>query len=661
MAVTTLEIKARGPFAQGMAFGEVGPYQQLDGTVHFAVDPEYSSNTGITDLKLAPRDANGLVHCSADFRILKPATPQRGGYRLLLDVLNRGRQRALAYFNLAPDRPTPSAPLEPGDGFLMRQGYTVVWCGWQHDVPDVAGLMRINVPDALENGRPISGQIVVTFQPNTSIQVQGLSDRLHRAYPAKDLNDREAVLMVRDHEDSPPQIVPRQQWSFARLEGGRVVPDATYIYMAAGFLPGKVYQVIYTTIGAPVVGLGLLATRDIVSFLRYSPAREGNPCADQVQYAYSFGASQSGRFLRQFLHLGLNLDEQEQMVFDGLIPHISGARRGEFNLRFGQPSSGAKQSPGNLFPFHDKVQTEPETGRFDGLLARLASKVWLVAGSKVPKVFFTNSSAEYWGGHAALIHTNLDGTRDVAPSESVRVYHFAGTQHGSGTFPLTNTNAADGARGQQLFNCVDYRPLLRAALVRLDRWVTAGETPAPSRHLRIDDRTKVPPEETAATFRKIPGVQFPAHLRYIARLDFGPEIDAGVITKLPPSVGKPYANLVSAVDEDGNELAGVRLPDISVPLATHTGWNLRHPDMGGPGQVMSLIGSTIPFAATRAEREASDDPRPSIEERYASKEDYLRQVRQAAQSLVDQGYLLAEDIQTVADQASQPMTRSRVG
>jgi hypothetical protein len=458
---------------------------------------------------------------------------------------------------------------------------------------------------------------------------------------------------VREHEDAPPQTIPRQQWSFARLEGGRVVPDASYVYMASEFLPGKVYQVIYTTAGAPVVGLGLLATRDIVSFLRYSTARAGNPCAGDIRYAYSFGASQSGRFLRQFLYLGLNQDEQDRTVFDGLIPHIAGGRRGEFNQRFGQPSSTAKESTGNLFPFHDRVQTEEETGRMDGLLTRLAARVWLVPGGKVPKIFFTNSSAEYWRGDAALVHTNLDGSRDVASSATVRIYHFAGTQHGSGTFPLTDTNAADGARGQRIFNCVDYRPLLRAALVNLDRWVSAGESPPPSYHPRVDDGTAVLPERIAATFKSIPGVQFPAHLRSVARLDFGSGIDDGIATILPPRVGKAYANLVSAVDEDGNELRGIRLPDIGVPLATHTGWNLRHPDMGGPGQTMSMIGSTIPFPATRAEREASGDPRRSIEERYASKEDYLHRVRQAAHSLVDQRYLLAEDMELVVEQASQ--------
>jgi Alpha/beta hydrolase domain len=642
MAVTALEIKTCSPFAQGTAFGDVGPYQQLDGTVHFAVEPDHPGNAGITDLQLAPRDAHGLVHCSADFRMLQPAAPQHGSQRLLLDIVNRGNPTALTNFNSAVGR------LDPGNGFLLRQGYTVVWCGWQDDVPEADGLIRIRVPEAVDTaGQPIAGQIAVTFQLDVRSHVQLLADRLHRPHPAQDLNDRTAMLTVQEHEDAPPQTVPRHQWAFARLQGERVVPDASHIYLASGFVPGKIYQVVYTTTGAPVIGLGLLAVRDIVSFLRYGAVSDGNPCAGHIRYAYGFGRSQSGRFLRHFLYLGLNQDEQARLVFDGMLPLVAGGGRGEFNQRFGQPSNANKYSMKNLFPFHDTVQTDPETGRTDGLLARLA------AIGKVPKLFFINTSAEYWGGHAALTHTDLEGRHDLAPSEAVRIYHLAGTQHGPGNLLLTDTGTADEARAQHRPNAVDYRPLLRAALVQLDRWVTEGHTPPPSRHPRLDDGTAVPPEHTAATFRAIPGVHFPAHLRCIARLDFGARVEEGITTLLPPKAAKPYANLVSAVDADGNERAGIRLPDISVPLATYTGWNLRHPDIGGSGQTLSLVGSTIPFPATQAERRAAGDPRPSIAERYPSKEDYLRRVQHAAEALVAQGYLLAEDVPTVTEQAAQ--------
>jgi len=647
MAVIACELTSRQALADGRAFGTVGPYEQLDGTVHFAVDPTHPFNRGITDLHLAPRDANGLVHFAADVCILTPVDAQRGNHRLFLDVPNRGNRLALWMFNHAPRPAVPSAPLDPGNGFLMHHGYTVVWCGWQHDVPAVDGLMRIRVPEAQSANGPIAGKILVKFQPNAPSQVQLLSDRLHRPYPATHLDDPDATLLVRDADEAPPQVIPRAQWSFATLEAGKVVPDASHIYLTSGFVPGKRYQVVYTTTGAPVIGLGLLTPRDLVAFLRYGTAQEGNPCAGGLQYAYAFGASQSGRCLRQFLYLGLNEDEQERLVFDGVMAHIAGGKRGgDFNQRFGQPSGTLHPSLSDLFPFTDTAQTDPETGRTDGLLERLAAR------QKLPKIFFTHSSTEYWRGDASLSHTDVQGMRDVPPSASVRIYHYAGTQHASGTLPLTDTSPIDGSRGQQRFNCVDYTPLLRAALVRLDRWVTAQEAPPPSRYPCLADGTAVRPEHTAALFTAIPGVHFPAHLPCVVRLDFGPEAEAGIATLLPPRVGETYPHFVPAVDADGNERSGIRLPDVSVPLATYTGWNMRHPAMGAPDHLMGLMGATLPFAPTQREREAVGDPRRSIAERYPSIADYLERVRKAAEALVAEGYVLGDDVDAVVEQAA---------
>ena len=648
MAIITLEIKARQTLAGGREFGAVGPYLQLDGTAHFAIDPRHPGSRCIADVDLAPRDGDGRVRFAADLRILVPEDPRSGNRRLLFDVVNRGNRLALAMFNRVPRPITPSVPLDCGDGFLMRHGYTVVWCGWQHDVPAVDGLMRIHVPDAQTADVPVSGKLLVSFQPNAPGQVQLLSDRAHRAYPSSNFEDPEAMLLVRGADDTPPQVIPRGQWSFAKIEGGQVVPDAAHIYLAAGFVPGKVYHVIYTTTGAPVIGLGLLTARDIVAFLRHSTAQQGNPCAGTIERAYAFGASQSGRYLRQFLYLGLNEDEQERMVFDGLLVHIAGGKRGgDFNQRFGQPSASLQPNMSNLFPFADTVQIDPVTGRADGLLDRLEAR------RQMPKIFFTNTSTEYWRGDASLIHTNVEGTNDLAPSASVRIYHFAGTQHSSGTLPLTDTNPVDGARGQQKFNSVDYTPLLRAALVRMDRWVTEEEAPPPSRYPRLADGTAVPPEQPKRVFTALPAVGFPAHLPQVRRLDFGSAAECGIATTLPPVVGKPYPHFVPAVDQDGNEASGVRLPDLTVPLATYTGWNLRHPQIGAPDQLMSLMGSTIPFPATRRDSEVLGDPRLSISERYLSKTEYRAQVRREAQRLVEDGHLLADDLELVVDQASR--------
>ena len=659
MPVTRLEITSERPFADGQPFGDVGAYMQVDGTAYFAVDPLHPANETIADVKLAPRNEQGLVEFSADFRILRPDDPSRGNGRLLLDVLNRGKALALRNINSAPDI-APDAPLHPGNGFLMREGYTVVWCGWQHDVPDTPGLLRIHVPEAMEDGKPVSGRVVVTFQPNAVVQSQYLSDRMHRAYPANKLEDWESVMTVQEDEDAREQVIPRKQWWFARpstgsAEGGRLIPDPCYVHVEDGFQPGKVYQIIYTTTGAPIAGLGLAATRDIASCLKYGdaptltlPRRER-----ELERAYAFGVSQSGRFLRSFLYHGLNYDESGRAVFDGFMPHVAGGKRGEFNQRFAQPSSQATRSVNSLFPFADADQTDPDTGLTDGLLSRLAAQ------GDLPKVMYTYTSSEYWAGHGALVHTDVEGEQDVEPPDAVRVYAFAGTQHALGGLPLTDVDPVDGYRGAHSFNCLDYRCLLRAALVKLDSWVSEGKAPPPNQHPRLSDATAVAPAGAAASLEAVPGVKLPRPIRKFTRLDFGP--DAGVPSIVPAAIGRDYPCLVSQVDGDGNEVAGIRLPLVSVPLATHLGWNRRHADIGGEGQTLStggasggtLRGSSIPFAATRSEREETGDPRLSIEERYASRQSFLEQIEDAARQLVADGYLLEEDVERLVTQAEE--------
>ena len=645
MPVTRLEITSEHPFADGQSFGEVGAYTQIDGTAHFAVDPLHPANETVADIKLAPRNAQGQVEFSADFRILRPVDQGKGNGRLLLDVLNRGKALALRNINSAPDV-APDAPMDPGNGFLMREGYTLVWCGWQHDVPDSPGLLRINVPEAMENGKPVSGRIVVTFQPNAVVESQYLSDRMHRAYPANRLEDWESVMTVQEDEDAREQVIPRKQWWFARMEDGRRIPDPCYVHLEGGFQPGKVYQVIYETTGAPVAGLGLAATRDIASHLRFDG--DGG-----LEHAYAFGVSQSGRFLRSFLYHGLNYDEAGRAVFDGFIPHVAGGKRGEFNQRFAQPSSQATRSVNSLFPFADMDQTDPDTGLTDGLLSRLAAQ------GELPKVMYTYTSSEYWAGHGALVHTDVEGQTDVEPPDAVRVYAFAGTQHALGGLPLSDTDPVDGYRGAHAFNCLEYRGLLRAALTNLDRWVSDGIAPPASQYPSIGDGTAVAPAAAATKLEEIPGVKLPQPVRKFTRLDFGP--DPLVPSVIPATVGRDYPCLVSQVDADGNEVAGIRLPLVSVPLATHLGWNRRHGDIGGEGQTLStggasggtLRGSSIPFLATREERAAGGDPRPSIEERYASRESFLGQIEAAAWQLVAGGYLLEEDVERLVAQAGE--------
>ena len=577
--------------------------------MHFAVDPTHPLNAVVTDLKLAPRGADGRVAFQSDFYLLRPVDPTRGNRRLLLDVPNRGRKVALGMFNSAVRVPDPTTAEDFGNGFLMRHGWTVAWLGWQHDVPRRDGMMALDIP------RPpgVGGLVRCEFQPNTPTDVRPMADRYHVPYAVAELDDPAARMLVREHAGAPAVAVPRSAWRFARREGDRLVPDASHVYLEGGFAVGHIYELVYRSQDPVIVGLAFLGVRDTGAFLKWGSAAQGNPCAGALDRSVLFGVSQSGRFLRHMLYLGLDEDEQGRMVFDAVMPHVAGGRRGEFNMRFGQPSVNAQSALGSLFPFADEPQTDPVTGQRDGLLSRIAQR------GRWPKIFATNTSAEYWRSDASLIHTDVASGRDVAPPASVRIYHFAGTQHTPGAIPPPDTDPNTGSRGLQPFNVVDYAPLLRAALVNLDRWMSDEVAPPPSVFPRLADGSAVPAESTAPTFRAIPGVRFPDRVTRVARLDFGPQTVAGILSELPPKSGAEFAAWVSAVDRDGNELAGIRPVELRVPLATVTGWNPRHPEQGAPGDLMAMMGSTLPFARTEAERQRRGDPRASIAERYASR------------------------------------------
>jgi hypothetical protein len=646
MAVTRLDLISREPLLGGQTFGAAGAYEVLKGTVTFTADPAHPCNQGITDIALAARNRTGQVEWWADIALLRPTTSARSNRRLFFEVINRGRVRTFSRFDHVADTPDLSDPKYLGDAFVLQQGYTMAWCGWQWDVMRVDGLYGAGMPQAMDGTTPIGGQVLCQWWPQTTTPTLILADRMHQPYPTVDVDDPHAVLTVRDSENAPRQVIPREQWSFARVTRGEAVPATTSVLLEGAFRAGKIYECVYRTRHAPVAGLGLLAVRDVVSYLKYETDAQRNPCAGGLDYAYGFGASQSGRFLRHFLYLGLNRDEADRQVFDGLMPHVAGAQRGEFNRRFAQPSATALQGPNTVFPFTDAEQVDPVTDQRDGLLRRLASS------GHCPKILYTNSSAEYWRGDAGLSHISVDGTADIALPDTVRCYLFAGTQHTPGTLPLTD-RAGDGSRGQQPMNSVDYSPLLRAALVNLDRWVTHKEPPPPSCYPRVADGTAVPPASLAPLFQSLPGGKFPSIFSQPHRLDFGATWEQGIAAELPPKVGVPYAMLVPAVDADGNEIAGIRLPELAVPLATYTGWNLRHPSHGAPEQSLRMQGSTIRFAPTQSAREQAGDPRPAIAERYASREVYRELVVKAAEALSAYGYLLAADVKGMVQRALQ--------
>ena len=629
MAVVRLEVTRREPVLGGARFGAGSAYEKIEGVLHFAVDPAHPVHAPITDLSRAPRNARGLVESSADFSLLRPV--DGGRRRLLLDVPNRGRKIALGMFNSTPRSNDPTTREDFGNGFLMRHGYTVAWIGWQPDVPRRDGMMALTVPRV----PGVSERVRCEFRPNARVDVLPLADRYHIPHPVARPDDPDAELHVREHAEAPAVAVPRSAWRF---------PDASSVALDGGFAPGRIYECYYRAENPPLVGLGFTAVRDTASFLRWGGVEQGNPCAGAIDRSYVFGVSQSGRFLRHLLYLGLDEDEAGRFVWDAVVPHVAGARRGEFNCRFGQPSLNALHAVGSLFPFTDGEQEDPVTGQRGALLHRLAAR------ATPPRVFTINTAAEYWRGDGSLVHTDVAGKQDVTPPPFVRQYLFAGTQHTPGAIPPPAADPNTGGRGLHAFSVVDYSPLLRAALVNLDRWVTDGVEPPPSAVPRLADSTAVAAETTRAVFATIPGARFPDHLPRPLRLDFGSEVERGIVA-LPPKIGAPYVTVVPAVDDDGNDRPGIRPSELRVPLATFTGWNPRHPDQGAPGDLMAMMGSTLPFARTAAERARAGDPRRAIDERYAGRDGYLARVRSDAQAMVAARHLLAEDVDAVVERA----------
>ena len=637
MAVERLEIKRRIPYLDGQKFGAGRSYERIDAIAHYAVDPDHEANASIIDLDKAER-AGGLVRFSGDVTLLVPSD---GGNRaMLFEIPNRGNRVLTRMFNQAPFDLMPTDDIHPGDGFLMRQGWSLAWVGWQWDVPKPGPRIGLSAPLVADGAA--DGQMQLRVQPDLPQADISLTDHHvgsignHQLIPTRDIDDGQARLLVRDHIYADSREIPRDQWRFARDEAGAPVDDAAHIWLDGGFAAGQVYDLLYTPLECPVNGAGLIAARDLASFLR---SAADSPLAGTIDHAVAEGISQCGRFLRTFLGLGMNTDEAGAMVFDGLLVHIAGGRRGEFNQRYGQPSVQPTPNFGHMFPFADEPQSDPRTGRQAGLMD--AQK----AAGNMPKVFQTDTAAEYWRGDASLAHLSVADGSDVEPPPYVRRYLFAGTQHGAGVLPFADISPF-GSHGSNYFNLVDYRPLYRAALTNLLAWAASDTAPPESAFPRQADGTGASREIVADELARIPGLTCPdmAVLPSVYPLDLGPKAAQGIATSPASRTGPAYPCVVSAVDPDGNETGGVRMPDVTVPVATHAGFNVRHPEAGGAGQILEYVGLTLPFATDAAARAASGDPRPSIAERYDSRDAYLGRVRDAAQALVEQRLLLAADI-----------------
>src|SRR5437763_5052880 len=644
MPITGITISAVEPFAEGKAFGQAGGYVRVRGVARGVLDPRAPENAGIVDLDKAACNAPGLVEYATDFFALRPAEPRRGSGLLVYDVTNRGNKRILQFIeDVSAEDPMagndPKTARDGGLGFLLGRGHSIVWSGWDPGAPRANNGLGADFPTALENGKPITGRIRDEFHVGTRGPAELVVRRL--AYPAAALDQPEARLAVRDREGDRRRDIPRAEWEFVDNRSIRLLPEGR------PFEPFKIYELWYQATEPKVLGIGFASVRDLVSFLRYedgenpllaptvpSPAsggglRRGNA---EIRHAIGFGVSQSGRFLRHFLELGMNRDGAGRRVFDGVFSHVAGAGKVFANHRFGMPGRTATQHedrlyPENWFPFGAAVATDPFSGRTGAILR---------GDPTDPLVIETNTATEYWQKAASLVHTDPSGASDAELPANARAYLIAGTQH-------AGRPGADPRPGP----CVNPRnphsatPALRALFHALEEWVTKAVAPPPSRVPRLVDGTAVKAE--VARMPRVKGFALaPGANRITPPVDW---ID-------PPEDGQAqlYETFVSAVDADGNEIAGIRLPPIAAPLATYTGW---HVYRAAPGELCDRDGSRIPFARSRAERDADDDPRPSLEERYGSREAYVARVREAAAALVAERLLLAADAEAFVAAAKE--------
>ena len=647
--VVRVLIDRREDVLGGRAWGSAGPYEKLVGRIYFAFDPANPANARVVDLKWAPTNGDGMVEAWADFMVLQPKDPSFRRGVAWVEVSNRGGKASLRYFNQASRSALdPTEELDFGNGLLLNQGLTLIWLGWQWDVPEREGLLGLHVPRAQLQGGAIEGLVRADWTVDEDTEILSLGHRDHRGYSPVPGDGSEPVLTVRSGRMAPREVIPRENWWFLPAQGepaeGEQEPQLTRIVLEGGFRAGYIYELVYRSQNPRVVGLGLAAIRDVLSYAKYEL-----DSLFPVNLGVAFGVSQTGRFLRHFLYQGFNTDEGGRKVFDGMLIHTAGAGRGSFNHRFGQPSRDAHRYsaffyPTDLFPFTSRTQRDPVSGREEGLLSAQRP-------DHLPLIFYTNTGYEYWGRAASLIHTSVDGTQDVEPMQNERIYHLASAQHSGWSFPPD-----DGDRMSEVGipiyrgNPLDLSFPLRSLALRLVGWVEGDRDPPASAFPRIGDGTLVPP--TGLAFPNIPGVSTPKVIHEAYRADYGPRWwTEGIVDRQPPELGPAFPSMVSQVDGFGNEVAGVRSWEIRAPLGTYAPWNLRWGYVGGAEELTDFRGTFIPLSKTEEERVSLGDPRPSLVALYASKDVYLERVRAATRELVREGFLLPEDAGAVVELA----------
>ncbi len=606
--ITEITVRSVAPFADGHAFGTVGAYERISGVALGELDPADARNRVIANLDRAPRNAHGKVEYEVDFDLLRPVSADRSNHRILYEVTNRGRKFLLNWLLDAPTQAVgavndPKTLSDAGNGLFFEMGYTMVWTEWDPDAPRSNNGMSIRVPVAIIDGQPIVQRIRDELVSGTR---GPQADRFRLAYESASLDQARASLTVRRREADAPQAIPAAGWAYVDSRTIKLLPEGTKPE------PGSLYELRYSAKNPNVLGVGFAATRDLVSFLRHGARDDkgtANPAGGRIDHALAIGISQI---------------ETGRKVFDGVLAHISGVGRVFMNEPFGMPARTNTQHedhtyPENAFPFSVATMLDPVTGKRGSLFRHDGFD---------PLLIEVNTSTEYWQKGASLLHTDPLGRKDVPLPASARVYLIAGTQHG-GRAGLT----ADAGPCVNPRNPHSPAPALRALINALDRWVTDGIAPPPSRVPTLGAGTLV-----AAANAAFPNIQGFAVARTTNEIALFSDW-----TDPKPDHSKAYRPLVAQVDADGNEAAGIHLPDIAVPLATYTGWNLYRAPFP-QGEICDRDGSYSAFASTKTERQANNDPRPSLEERYGTHENYVNLVRASAAQLARDGLMLPSDV-----------------
>jgi len=629
-------VSIESPAFDGRHFGEVGQYKKITAKATIAVDPKHKLNKEIADIDIAPVNADGLVEAVADVVILRPLDLEKGNRRIFYEVLNRGDKISLILLNDAKWNDYYE-DLDAGNGHLMNEGYSIVWSGWQGDMPSGKNRMGLQVPVIKNVTGIVTDEIV--FNHNFNPFVATLS------YPATTMDTSKAKLTVRARQKdkrSTPDDLKFEYFSDPRSGIKPFTNKQIVIFRPEGFDASAIYEFVYEAKEPSVMGLAFASVRDIVSFLRYEredKAGNINPLLlnsePSITYAYGLGISQSGRFVRDFLYQGFNEDENNRMVFNGLIPDVAGSRKTWTNYRFAQPGRFSQEhedhlQPGDQFPFTYPVITDHLTGKTDGILKRcLETKT-------CPKVFHTDTATEFWQARSSLVVTNTIGG-DIDLPENVRVYYMSSTPHSEifGVKPY-NLNYC-----KNQVNTLHNGGPMRALLHALDLWTSKGTAPPDSQFPSRADGTLVKFNQNKAGFPFIPGTPFPGVINELEVTDY---------SVIPPKEEESYPIFIPKVDVDGNDRAGIRLPDIDVPIATYVGWNIGSEGYAN-GSLCGAVGSYIPFAKTQLEREKSSDPRLSIQERYKNQEEYLEKIKLASENLLKNRFLLKNDSDLYVNEA----------